>query len=135
MTLCNFFRVIAGRDTKSLNWPILPNGTTRFDQNLPLLLRFERSVSVVSPFKDMIVGKDYFKKKVKSIEKSLTQNKSYANFNRNVETKKFLLQHNSRGVGGTSWLPQILKKYLKLHHVYALFVSRFSFIYTRGPFY
>ena len=109
MTLCNFFRVIAGRDTKSLNWPILPNGTTRFDQNLPLLLRFERYVSVVSPFKDMIVGKDYFKKKVKSIEKSLTQNKSYANFNRNGEKKNFLLRHNSEAWGE-------LPDYLKLGH-------------------
>ena len=48
-----------------------------FDQNLPLLLRFERYVSGVSPFKDMIVGKDYFKKEVKSIEKSLNTKENH----------------------------------------------------------
>ena len=96
MALCNFLKVIAGRDTKSITWPLCPVGATGFEEIITFGLRYERYQSIFSSYRNMHVEESYVKK---LIEKWLTSNKSYSNNNKNGEKKSYSSFFNAKAWG------------------------------------
>ena len=96
---CNFFRVICGRDSKALDWPGVPDATSkRFDESLSRAERYQRYMSVVDGFGNMKVEQCYVDKSLKDIEKKLTENRYHVNRNRNGEKQAFFRKYNT-----TAW--------------------------------
>ena len=82
--LCKFFKVVAGRATKSSNWPDLALELEGpFAGNIPTSVRYDRYTEIFQGQEHMIVPYAYFEKSLRKIEKNLTKETSKGNICKN----------------------------------------------------
>ena len=76
--LCKFYKVVAGRASKSSQWPNMPLEGP-FLGNIPTSVRYERFKEIFKGYERMLVPYAYFEKSLRQIEKNLNKTTSRGN--------------------------------------------------------
>ena len=72
--LCNYFKSVAGRATKSLTWPNITD--EKSSSSVSTRSRYERYSNVFEKYPQMHVDYTYFEKSLRKIEKSVRKSTS-----------------------------------------------------------